>query len=176
MVQPHGAENTAYIHGHSKGGQGRKGRPSAIYIRWQNMKARCHQPTNKDYRRYGAKGITVCDRWRFGENGESGFTLFLQDMGMPPFKGATLDRIDGTKGYSPDNVRWADHQTQSLNKSTIKWIEIDGVKKPLCEWARESGVGAATISYRLKKGVPPKEAVFTKPDKGRSLTEVTRDV
>jgi hypothetical protein len=165
MTQKHGAENTAYMHGHATG---REGRPSAMYLRWQNMKARCHTTSNKDYCRYGAKGITVCDRWRFGENGESGFALFLADMGMPPFEHASLDRIDPYKGYSPDNVRWATLEDQTRNKRNLTWLEIDGVSKPLCEWAREVGIGPKTIHYRLKQGVPPREAVFSPPDKARN--------
>ena len=124
-----GASNPAFIHGQARV-EG-EGQPSALYIRWQNMKARCHQPTNKDYGRYGAKGISVCDRWRFGENGTSGFVLFLQDMGEPPFAGASLDRIDRTKGYSPDNVRWATLEQQTFNKENITWLEVDGIRKPL---------------------------------------------
>jgi hypothetical protein len=166
MVQPHGAENTAYVHGHS---HGLDGKPTPLYLRWQNMKARCHQPSNKDYPRYGAKGITVCDRWRFGEGGESGFTLFMRDMGEVPFERASLDRIDGTKGYSPDNVRWADMRTQTNNKSTVRCLEIDGVSKPLCEWARDVGIGPKTIHYRLRQGLSAKDAVFLSTDRGRKL-------
>jgi hypothetical protein len=172
MVQSSGAENTAYIHGHS---HGRDGKPTALYIRWQNMKARCHQPTNKDFPRYGARGISVCDRWRFGDGNKGGFELFLHDMGEPPFEGASLDRRDPNKGYDPENVRWATLEEQTKNKKNLTWLEIDGVSKPLCEWAREVGVGPKTIHYRLKKGVPPKEAVFAKPDKGRNW-KVPRDV
>lgn len=166
MVQPCGAENTAYQHGHTRG---RDGKATSIYLRWQNMKARCHQPSNKDYARYGARGVRVCDRWRFGEDGISGFTLFLQDMGDPPFEGATLDRVDPEGNYEPGNVRWADMETQTRNKKNIRWLTIDGVRKPLTEWAREVGVGPKTIHYRLKQGLSDKDAVYLPTDRGRRL-------
>jgi len=64
------------------------------YKRWIYMKMRCTSDP-----RYIAKGITVCDRWLHS------FENFYADMGDPPPR-HTLDRKDGTKGYSPDNCRW----------------------------------------------------------------------
>ena len=81
---------------------------SSEYISWDSMKQRCHNKNSPSYHRYGAVGITVCDRWR------DSFKNFIEDMGKRP-KGYTLDRIDGTKGYSIDNCRWADWHTQSIN-------------------------------------------------------------
>ena len=170
MVQMFGAENSSYIHGLTSKDMIGSGHPlRSLYLRWQNMKARCHQPTNKDYHRYGAVGITVCDRWRYGEHGTSGFVLFLQDMGPPPFDGASLDRIDPTQGYTPNNVRWATMEEQTANKRNIKWLTIEGVSKPLTVWAREVGIGPKTIHYRLKRGLSHKDAVFMPTDRGRNL-------
>ena len=167
MASLKGEDNPAYIHGQARE-QG-KGKPTAMYIRWQNMKARCHQPTNKDYVRYGLRGVAVCDRWRFGEGGVSGFALFLQDMGEPAFAGASLDRIDRTRGYSPDNVRWATVEEQTFNKENITWLEVDGVRKPLTQWARELGLGPKTIHYRLKAGLTHKEALTVPVSKANTL-------
>ena len=83
---------------------------------WGQMINRCYNPNNSSYGRYGAVGTTVCDRWRFGENGRHGFLCFLDDMGERP-SGMTLDRIDPDKGYSPDNCRWANPKQQRSNLS-----------------------------------------------------------
>lgn len=72
------------------------------------MKSRCDDPRNASYRRYGAKGIRVCDRWY-------DFMAFVADMGMRP-EGKTLDRIDGDKGYEPGNCRWATRAEQNANR------------------------------------------------------------
>lgn len=71
-----------------------------IYRTWMGMKNRCHCPTSKAYELYGMKGIFVCDEWHRFEN-------FYKDMGDPPTKRHSIDRIDPTKGYSKNNCRWA---------------------------------------------------------------------
>jgi hypothetical protein len=84
---------------------------------WKCMLVRCYDERNEKYAIYGAKGITVCDRWR----GKDGFNNFVEDMGLRPAPDATckrwtLDRIDRTRGYEPDNCRWATPHEQNANR------------------------------------------------------------
>ena len=80
---------------------------------YQGMIMRCYNPNVKAYKDYGAKGIRVCGRWFYS------FAAFASDMGERP-AGHTLDRLDNTRGYSPDNCRWADWSLQAANRvSTI---------------------------------------------------------
>lgn len=153
-------------HGHTRA---RGGRWSSLYIRFMNLKARCLRPSDPDYPRYGGRGVTVCDRWLHGEGGLTGFECFLADMGEPPFEKASIDRIDGTKGYSPDNCRWATSKQQGNNRYNNRWVEIEGIQKTVTQWSEISGVGSKTILYRLNCGVPPAQAVFQKPDRSRRL-------
>ena len=73
------------------------------------MRRRCHSPDSTMYYMYGARGITVCDRWL------NSFQAFIEDMGEQP-PGTTLDRIKGWLGYSPTNCRWATGFLQSVNQ------------------------------------------------------------
>ena len=85
---------------------------------YKAMLGRCYRPTMGSYAKYGAKGVTVCDRWRFGEGGLNGWTCFFMDMGSRP-RGTSLDRVDGTKGYNPENCRWATVSEQNKNRSYV---------------------------------------------------------
>lgn len=76
------------------------------------MKARCLNPHNKRYADYGGRGITICERWLTFEN-------FFADMGQCP-QGLSLDRIDNSGNYEPDNCRWATTQEQTSNKRPRK--------------------------------------------------------
>jgi hypothetical protein len=77
------------------------------YNTWRAMIRRCTKPEDKDFARYGARGITVCTTWL-------NYSQFVADMGEPK-EGETLDRIDGTKGYFKENCRWASGHIQAVN-------------------------------------------------------------
>jgi hypothetical protein len=102
------------------------------------MVNRCHNPNNSSFGRYGARGVTVCDRWRHGEDGLTGFEAFLSDMGERP-EGMTLDRIDPRGPYSPENCRWATLIEQRRNISSegderMREAISRGVKNRWARW------------------------------------------
>jgi hypothetical protein len=95
------------LHGHT-----RDLKKSREYQSWTAMKGRCFRPKDANYKYYGGRGITVCDRWLKFED-------FLVDVGIRP-AGTTLDRIDNDKNYEPGNVRWATPEVQSRNRRHVK--------------------------------------------------------
>lgn len=89
------------------------------YSCWVGMNQRCLNPKNKDYPRYGGRGITVFEPW------QRDFYRFLQDVGPRPSKGHSLDRINNDGNYVPGNVRWATAIDQAINRRTFKGGYVD---------------------------------------------------
>lgn len=84
------------------------------------MRRRCRDKATVSYLSYGAKGINVIDRWH------DDLLEFVKDVGHPPTADHTLDRIDNTKGYQPDNVRWATPTEQARNRDFCVQIDFQG--------------------------------------------------
>lgn len=127
-------------------------RRTRAYRSWDRMIQRCTNPNYDGYARYGALGITVCSRWRLS------FDDFFEDMGHCP-EGHSLDRIKGDQGYSPDNCRWATRREQALNRCVTRWIEHDGERLCLSDWAQRLGMSSQTLRARLEAGWTMDEAI-----------------
>lgn len=118
---------------------------SAEYNSWAAMRQRCCNPNSTKYPLYGAKGISVCDRW-------SDFAAFLADMGPKPAPDFTLERKDRSGNYEPENVIWADRDTQANNRSNNRIIEYGGHRGTLAQWARLLGLSYSALQTRLDRG------------------------
>ena len=90
-------------------------RQNKFYKTWYNMVHRCVSPKNKEYKHYGARGITVCKEWLDIKN----FVAWC-DLTHPNIEGISLDRIDVNGNYEPNNCRWADRTTQNTNQRMKK--------------------------------------------------------
>lgn len=126
---------------------------------------RCHNPTNRQYAYYGARGITVCRRWR------ASFKNFVEDMGLRP-EGLTLERKVGTKGYCKSNCVWASRLVQSNNRRKTVLVRWQGKRLSISAWERELGFKAGTLKARLQRLQYPLRIAFTKPVKCGEMPRV----
>ena len=141
----------------------KNGPRSKSYYRWQRIIQRCHNPNHRDYGRYGAKGTQVCDEWRFGRDGISGFTFFMECMGEPPTDYHSIDRIDPFKHYSPDNCRWATPKEQCRNRRRNTKYHAFGETKTQAEWCEQFNISHQCLRHRLNKMGLTIEEALTKP-------------
>ena len=111
------------------------------------MRARCENKKDISYHRYGAKGIEVCEEWK---EDKTKFFAWAFENGYKDH--LTLDRIDGTKGYSPENCRWVTVKDQANNRVNNRYLEAFGKRKTLAQWADYTGIDLSTIWSRLKRG------------------------
>jgi hypothetical protein len=104
---------------------------------------------------YRDRGIEVCERWL----GEDGFMNFLQDMGPKPSPKHSIDRKDNSRGYSPDNCRWATPKEQCRNRRSNRVVTIYGITATLVEHIERAGINKKTVSSRLHRGWTVEEAL-----------------
>lgn len=151
--------------GYKHGGAG-----TPEYNSWLNMKQRCHNPKRPRFKDWGARGITVCDRWR------NDFAAFLADMGEKPSPDHTLDRKNGELGYSPENCRWATKREQSENRPTfVNQITHNGKTQSLSAWSREIGISRESLRSRIDRGWGIERAL-TQPRHPRFANFVSKQV
>jgi hypothetical protein len=128
------------------------------YRIWKAMKSRCYSPSNKDMGYYQKDKIQVCDRWR------NNFDNFLKDMGAIPSNKHSIERIDNSKDYCPENCKWIPHNEQSKNTRNVLIFEYNGMHKILKDWSKFFGIKYDTLRGRVvRRGMDFKDAVKNDP-------------
>lgn len=116
-----------------------------LYGRWKAMIQRCRPSHHACRKNYTILGIKVCERWRDFEN-------FRSDMGPGFQEDLDLDRINNEGNYEPGNCRWVLPKINARNRSTNHWLEINGVRKSMAEWAEISNIPYEALRYRVRRG------------------------
>ena len=121
------------------------------YSIWQAMRLRCNR-INQDY---SCRGIAYDERWDSFEN-------FYLDMGEVP-DGMSIDRIDPNGNYEKSNCRWATQEQQANNKRSSVFIEYNGKKQTVSQWAKELNMNHYTLRSRLKRGLSAEQVLTPLP-------------
>jgi hypothetical protein len=127
------------------------------YIAWQSMKERCLNPLTRNYRNYGGRGITVCERW------VQSFQNFLEDMGQRPSPQHSLDRYPDNNGgsYEKANCRWATVAQQKRNTRRNRLLTFNGKTQCVTDWAAELRFPDSVLFKRIRRGWSVERALTT---------------
>ena len=128
---------------------------SRVYVIWKAMRRRCQNPKAFEFKNYGGRGISVCERWSIFEN-------FYEDMGDPP-AGFSIERRDNDGNYEPSNCCWASAKTQLNNRRNNRFLEAFGKRLTLTQWSEELKIPMTTLRNRLDRaGLPAEQALERK--------------
>lgn len=146
-----------------------------LYSIYTGMLKRCRQKSTNGYERYGGRGISVCEEWR-GEHGFEHFRDWALSHGYEDE--LTLDRINTNGNYSPSNCKWSTREEQCNNRRSNVWLEYNGERHTMAQWARILNIPPATIKARYSKGWSIEDILFFHQDKPvgnpRPWTDETR--
>lgn len=134
-----------------------------LYHVWQSMRARCNNPKHRNFSNYGGRGIKVCEEW---DRSYTAFRDWAQRSGYR--KGLQLDRLNNNGGYSPLNCRWITPKGNSNNRRTSRYLEYNGERKSVAEWAAEKGISYQTLYSRITDGWTVEKALTVPITGGKS--------
>lgn len=114
-----------------------------LYHIWTGIRARCENPNEPSYRRYGGRGIGVCPEWKsYAE-----FSKWARSSGYSD--DLSIDRIDNNKGYHPSNCRWATSREQANNTRKTRLLTHNNETLSVSEWARRKNMNQGTLNSRI---------------------------
>lgn len=126
-------------------------RESRLYAVWNNMKARCRNPKDREYHRYGGRGIKICDEWLYDFQAFYDWAMKNGYDATAPRGQCTIDRIDNDGDYCPDNCRWTTAREQANNTRRTRFIDFNGEIHSVSEWSRILGIKQSTLNMRINK-------------------------
>lgn len=120
---------------------------SKEYVAWRAMKSRCYYTKCRQYKYYGGRGVSVCDRWI------NSYENFLFDMGRAPSPSHSLDRYPNNSGnYEPGNCRWATIDQQNNNRRRSILLECGGITLSVSQWSKRLNITRRVLDRKLKNG------------------------
>lgn len=138
------------------------GRNERLYLVWMDMRRRCRDKKDKNYSKYGGRGIRVCPEWE----DYAAFRKWAISTGYDKTakRGeCTIDRIDVNGDYCPDNCRWVDLELQANNRRSNVFITYNGKTQTASQWSKELGFNKSLVGQRIGRGWSIELALTTPP-------------
>lgn len=146
-----GCRDHTHLLKHGESHSARGGHATREYQIWKGMRRRCLDPNEKQFKDYGGRGISFCERW-------NEFANFLQDMGRSPPQ-YTLERKDVNGNYEPSNCIWATRLKQNNNKRSNRHVDINGKKMTVADAADLLGLNYFSFWGHLRRGKSVENAI-----------------
>lgn len=127
---------------------------SKEHVCWKHIVQRCTNPKDRQWKNYGGRGITICDKWRYS------FEAFLEDMGEAPYESFKIERVNNSLGYEPGNCEWKPMKPNVRNRRITLKVIFNGEERVLGELCETEGVPYMSVYQRIYVyGSSPEEAV-----------------
>lgn len=125
-----------------------------LYAVHQTMIARCYNPNNHAYDRYGGRGIIVCERWH-------SFNNFYEDMVGSYKEGLTLERVNTNGNYEKSNCKWDTYKNQARNTRANRIVSYKEIIAPIAQICESLNKDAKIVYRRIRDGWSVTEAIET---------------
>ncbi len=122
------------------------GKRTRLYNIWCGMKARCLNPNEEAYPRYGGRGIRIAEGWL---NDFAAFRAWALNSGYD--KGLTIERVNNDGHYEPGNCKWATYAEQNRNHRRNRPILYQGRYVLIPDLAAEFGLPADVVKNRIRR-------------------------
>ena len=113
---------------------------------YNEIKKRCYNKNCKDYKYYGSKGVSMCDKWLLNPKA---FETWALNNGYK--ETLTIDRIDSQGNYNEENCRWITREENCRRAGKVNWITIGNTTKTGREWASYLDIGINQINKKIRK-------------------------
>jgi hypothetical protein len=107
------------------------------------MRWRCENPKDKDYKNYGARGISVCTAW------QEFLPFYEWAMANGYEDDLTIDRENNNGNYEPGNCRFVTKKVNGRNRRANVFLTVNGRCACETEWCEILGCS----KYRVKNWV-----------------------
>lgn len=143
---------------------------SRIYQIWLHMKHRCFNPKDKEYHRYGGRGISICDEWINNRGFENFYNWAINNDYQEDL---TIDRINNDDNYEPNNCRWVNRKEQMNNVGYNIYLRLEDKEHTIAQWSDILGIKQNTIQARKKYHNYDDRAALLKPPTCQKKVRVT---
>lgn len=126
-----------------------------IFNIWKGIKQRCLDHNCKNFLRYGARGITICDEWK------DFIPFYIWAMNNGYLENLSIDRVNNNGNYEPSNCKFSTMKEQANNTRRNVWYEYNGVTKTIAQWSDVCGITRVCLYQRFKAGWSIEKALFT---------------